>query len=385
MSKPLNIPHIGALVRSVAQNHNAIGQAYRAIEQADSFRSLICSYHNPLINAQQGLGDISVLRQEPNLSNLVQQFESYRDRFQLPEKNQIISLSQAIQASLSAQTLGLNRPYLPEIQDAIHNLRQPWLDSKNMLGSLAAVTELHTVATGLLELPPFGKALTTVLRQDFGDWRTISPLPKPIFTDPVARFDFYRDRGFNDALTDFPEPGFTEILDNTGLRPSSWPEPEQIYGRGLDFALDEESEDEVPKLNLEAYGIVYRLETHMRRFIDEQMTNRYGRKWTKDRTPDSMYRTWQCKQKKESDAGKQPSPLIAYADFTDYNKIICRKDNWNEVFKSFFKRKEDIQESLIRLGPVRVCTMHARIITADDHLILLAESKRILRTIGVKI
>ena len=39
-------------------------------------------------------------------------------------------------------------------------------------------------------------------------------------------------------------------------------------------------------------------------------------------------------------------------------------------------------ESFQRLFPVRIATMHARLINWDDELLLLVETKRVLRAIG---
>jgi hypothetical protein len=78
----------------------------------------------------------------------------------------------------------------------------------------------------------------------------------------------------------------------------------------------------------------------------------------------------------------QASLGIAYADFTDYEPIISRKDNWNDVFKLVFNQPESLRESLQRLYPVRLATMHARLITQDDQLLLYIETKRILKAIG---
>ncbi len=60
-----------------------------------------------------------------------------------------------------------------------------------------------------------------------------------------------------------------------------------------------------------------------------------------------------------------------------------RTDNWELVFKDVFRRPESVRESLQRLYPIRLCTMHARLITLDDELLLHVEVKRILKTIGV--
>ena len=82
--------------------------------------------------------------------------------------------------------------------------------------------------------------------------------------------------------------------------------------------------------------------------------------------------------------GDREWPLIAYADFTDYERIIVRNDNWNAVFKQTFRRKEFVRESFQRLYPIRLSTMHARVITQEDLLYLLVETKRLLTAMGVR-
>jgi hypothetical protein len=90
---------------------------------------------------------------------------------------------------------------------------------------------------------------------------------------------------------------------------------------------------------------------------------------------------WVHKKETAAKAGEADWPLIAYADFTDYLAIVTRNDNWNAVFKQYFTRPESVRESFQRLYPIRLCTMHARLITQDDELYLLVETKRILRAI----
>ncbi|MGD9711724.1 MAG: hypothetical protein AB7V46_06615 [Thermomicrobiales bacterium] len=64
-------------------------------------------------------------------------------------------------------------------------------------------------------------------------------------------------------------------------------------------------------------------------------------------------------------------------------RIITRNDNWDQVFRPIFVRREFVVESFQRLYPIRLCTMHARIITQDDELYLFVETKRVLRAIGL--
>ena len=319
------------------------------------------------------------------LSECLRRIETLEVRFTMPVQNHFDELVKTLSRLPSIEALGLASSRMAEINKSIAGLRLPWLNIENRFASPTAVSDLHTMATGLLERPPFSDALTKLLRHDFGDWRFVGKLPDSLFTDPIARCDFYRKLGFNHTLTDFPQPVFDEILDVSGLRLRVLPEPVKAYRYGLDLDPDEEFEYEVPTLNLKAYGLIYRLETHLRRFIDGQMKIHFGPLWVKRRTPGGIYPEWERKRQHDIDSGKPTQPLVAYADFTDYSRIICRRDNWDEVFEPFFIRKTDIEESLIRLGPVRVCTMHVRVIAPDDYLILLAETVRILRAIGVKI
>lgn len=313
------------------------------------------------------------------------QFDLYNDRFKnlVPENIGQIASSFASLESVKALTMDSVR--LTGIAESMANIKSPWIDIHNAAQSLASASELHALAAGIADLTPFGETLAGIVRADLGDWRSVATFPESVFTDPVARFDFYRDLGFNDALTDFPAPAFNELLHSSGLRPAAWPEAERGYGADLVIVPDEEQDGEVPISSREAYDIIYRLETRLRDFIDREMTKVFGKGWEKRQTPTGMYQDWMEKKKLALAAGQPDYPLIAYADFSHYQQLIERGDNWIKVFATVFARKTDIQESFTRLGPVRVCAMHCRIITPDDQLILNAEAQRIFRALGFRI
>ncbi|MCK1744298.1 hypothetical protein IVA80_26620 [Bradyrhizobium sp. 139] len=77
--------------------------------------------------------------------------------------------------------------------------------------------------------------------------------------------------------------------------------------------------------------------------------------------------------------------LSLMRDFAHYLPIIVRRDNWEAVFAAVFRRQESVTESFQRLYPLRVATMHARLITQDDELYLYVEAKRLLSAIGITI
>ena len=70
------------------------------------------------------------------------------------------------------------------------------------------------------------------------------------------------------------------------------------------------------------------------------MTETFGPGWPTHQLPNNKYDEWNAKKEIADRVGAPPRPLIAYADFTDYVLIICRRDNWNRVFSSYFERPE---------------------------------------------
>ncbi len=147
------------------------------------------------------------------------------------------------------------------------------------------------------------------------------------------------------------------------------------YGTPIPFDLGDD-EDGLVRTN-NAHNWLQRLERLLRRFIDEQMTLAFGADWPKHRLPGGFRDRWEDKKSKAADAGAADLPLICYADFTDYAVIICKSDNWRDVFAQFFKRPEDVRESFQRLHPIRLDTAHARLISQDDELLLYVEVKRL--------
>lgn len=340
--------------------------------------NMLRAYKSPFEDFRTGIGEITATA--ARFGELLNQMDAFDRRFSLPIQAQMEAISASFSAISSFKSLGLSAARIAAIESSMLALRKPWLDIENNIGSIAAVSELHALAAGLADRPPFDGSLTAILRQDLGDWRKITEFPKSVLTDPIERFHFYRELGFDDALTNFTEPAFGEILDTAGLRNPDLPAPVTRYGGGL-LVIPDDTDSDVPATNQESYAQIFRLETNLRRFIDELMTACFGDDWAKHQTPAGMYGGWKAKAKTARDNGEQPQPLINHADFSDYILIIERNDNWKQVFQPVFGRKADIQESLIRLGPVRICTMHARVVTSDDHLIILVEARRILKAL----
>lgn len=308
-----------------------------------------------------------------------QAIAGFESRFRLPEITEAARLIVEFRTSPLSESLARYAEQASSLQRAMESMRTPWLDAQEAMRSMAGFAELQGIGRALVSMPSFGDSLASALRIDLGDWRDpIAWLPE-MFTDLAARSDFYVSLGFDRALTDFPAPAFEQSLDIAGLRR----EPPPLvgrYGAPVARANDDEKEEGLARTNM-AHDWLLRLETQLREFIDERMTRAFGPDWPKRRLPNGLYELWQEKMRKSKEAGGKEWPLVAYADFTDYERVICRSDNWREIFAAFFGRPESVRESFQRLYPIRLDTMHARPITQDDELLLYVETRRLVKVI----
>ena len=282
-------------------------------------------------------------------------------------------------AELSRAAVALAKPYMVIPSSLLHaaeKIRSPWLDVRDPLGSMMGLAGLHGISQALKNMPAFGLDLCKLLRHELGDWRETISWQEEILENSGSRRDFYEELGFNLTLTNFPSGGFEEIRDATELR--------RVPARhrlSKPRAADAK-EDASFSRNNEAHDYLQRLETVLRRFIHEQLTKNFGSNWPKKRLDKRRYDEWQEKKAKGQRSGRRDHPLIAYADFTDYEWIICRRDHWKHMFEPYFGRLESVRESFQRLYPIRHDIAHARPITQEDMLLVHVETRRLVDEIG---
>lgn len=264
----------------------------------------------------------------------------------------------------------------PSIVEAMKSMRSPWLDIRNQSTSFRAFAELQGLANVVTMHPAFEDYTGDMLRDALGDWRNPIILPQDIVDDMAARSDFYIGRGFDPTLTDFPRPAFREALAAGGLHEIPVSGDDEYCPPKSEWSVEEEVRFATTS---RAHGSLMRLEVRLRRFIDDRMSDEFGPNWPKHQMPNGLYDRWMEKKKRAEADEETAWPLIAYADFTDYKRVICQRDNWSRVFRRFFVRPESVRESFQRLYPVRLAVMHARPITQDDELLLRAEAVRLTR------
>jgi len=258
-------------------------------------------------------------------------------------------------------------------QRFLESITTPWLNNIDEARSVTALLELQGMGNALRTTKGFDPELTAALRLDLGDWRDKITFPESVIIDPVSRTDFYVARGFNTALTDFPEAAFHRSLHVAGLD-----------GDALEFELfgavarpSAEPEEAGLRRTNKCHDRLQRFERQFRQFINDAMTAQYGSDWPRKKLDPILYEKWEDKKRKAESNGAILM-FIEVADFTDYEKIICKQDHWREIFETRFKKKESVRESLQRLHPIRLATMHARIVTKEDKLYLISEITRLL-------
>jgi len=262
------------------------------------------------------------------------------------------------------------------VGDALARMRSPWLDLNNVTGSISGVVGLHALGQSLFMRPSFDIETTKFVRSALGDWRDFTSTPGVSVHEPEDREGLYRERGLEPTLVGFPAQAFDQLAEDTGLTTES-SAVLALFDAEIpvaDFTAAEQHRTNV------AFQRLLSFELYLRCFINDAMTSAFGEDWPRHRLPNGIHDGWQEKRSKAEAQGGNVCRLIDYADFTHYLLIIQKADNWKTVFKSVFNRKEDVVESLQRLAPLRVDTMHARPlnITNADLLMLYVETTRIV-------
>ena len=332
------------------------------------------------VRETQNLGrllDEAMLPRNTNL--LAASLAAFESNFVLPKLGEVSRLVAAFEKSPLSKLLGAYERQGTQLQRVLEQITTPWLHAEETMRSIAGFAELHGLSKVLGNATGFDEGVAAVLRTDLGDWRDQISWPSDIFTDLEARTGFYAELGFNHELTAFPAEAFHEGLGIVGLRREP-PPLLALYGTPVPVETDDEREEAFVRTNA-AHDWLQRLESHVRAFINEQMTACFGPDWPKHRLPNGMYDQWRDKKRADREASAADRSLISYADFTDYIEVICRRDNWREVFEVFFRRRESVRESFQRLYPIRLDTMHARPITQDDELLLFVETRRLMKIV----
>ena len=150
------------------------------------------------------------------------------------------------------------------------------------------------------------------------------------------------------------------------------------YEQMFPIPKEEKMEDVVEVGKGASYEKMYDLENELRRIIQAKL-ERITADWWKRRVPPDVRQNAESKKSRN----EMPWPWhvqedlhpIFYLDFTDYIKIIRRRDNWKQAFEEVFADDEYISSSLKQLEPIRIRIAHSRKLTntQETRLRLLAK------------
>lgn len=298
---------------------------------------------------------------------------AYEQLFRRPTSEEVFRLAtEAIRNSSIVSRVFDEQERLSNLRARMEEMLNPWVNANMASASARAFADLQSIGKLVNQVNSFEASVAAMLRTSLGDWRDLISPPVESLANPSFRTSLYVERGFDQALTGFTAQAFDEGIKIALL----WDSPDEEQA----IDLSEVDENGYVRARI-AFNVLQQFEIAVRRFIVEAMRATYGDEWARRQLPGDMYDKWQEKKKTARKAGEDERPLIEYADFTDYRLIIERKDNWDAVFRPIFGRAESVRESFQRLYPVRIATMHARIVTPDDHIFLMAETRRVLRAI----
>jgi hypothetical protein len=122
-------------------------------------------------------------------------------------------------------------------------------------------------------------------------------------------------------------------------------------------------------------------ENALRFFIGETLQTALGTNWWKQTVPQDVRANCENRKPKgKTSTGEDDYPLLYYADFDDYYKIITKKDNWRRYFSRTFGPDEAWIKTklLLELGPIRNDIAHNRELSREAPQRLRDVTKEIL-------
>ncbi|MDR0767423.1 MAG: hypothetical protein LBE57_03105 [Methanosarcinales archaeon] len=134
-----------------------------------------------------------------------------------------------------------------------------------------------------------------------------------------------------------------------------------------------------------SYLILKELEEKLRSFVSDRVEARFGKEWWKGTDMSFLADRWNERRimNDRTNADKKRStnePLINYASFSDYRRIINNPFAW-DAFDEYFPDRGWIIQRLKELDPIRNAIMHHTPLEEDDYTRLSLYSRDILKII----
>jgi ATP-dependent Lon protease len=138
------------------------------------------------------------------------------------------------------------------------------------------------------------------------------------------------------------------------------------------------TEQDLPELfEKEPHIILDELENALRNCIKSNLQG-LSENWWIERIPPDIRQRAEDRRSKD-DMKRDP---VQYIDFSDYVKIITKRDNWKNSFNRIFKDGDIITAKLRELEPIRNAVRHSRKLTSEQKEKLKVLTKDIVRQIS---
>jgi hypothetical protein len=146
----------------------------------------------------------------------------------------------------------------------------------------------------------------------------------------------------------------------------------------IDYKIPEkETKEPHEAIEKEQHFMLDELENALRRCIKSNLEN-LTKNWWDERIPPDIRQNAEERQSKD----ELKREFVQYLDFSDYVKIIVRRDNWREAFQKIFKEQEILTAKLKELEPIRNAVRHGRMLTDEQREKLKVYSQDIVRKIS---
>lgn len=297
--------------------------------------------------------------------------KSFIHTFRLPELTEVMQLASTAVTSLSCYAAPQSLLDAKELSARMVAMTNPWIDVSRTTTSINAFVDFQRMGEYANSSGPYDAAVSEFFRERLGDWREADLADfdddETLTDDSEQRSAAYAERGVDRSLTNFSAEAMGESLDLAGL-----PRLQPIEQGAR---LTQVSPQDIDR-NTSIFHALHVFELEVRAFLTIVMERQFGANWIDTQVPPAIVEKWNFKKGRALQNWEPEQALIEYADFSDYIAIIEKTSNWKVIFSKVFVRRQDIQETMARLTPVRNQAMHARILTLEDEMLLRVETGR---------
>ena len=247
-------------------------------------------------------------------------------------------------------------------------LAVPWAFKEHPALSVTGLVRLASLRDIIAEADPYTMPVSGFCQREIGD-----PVPFDPEAAPEEREAAAIDSGTNPEVVAFPPTAYPSVLVVAGF---------EFNLPGMDAPKSERG-DTTGVFDSRDRELFHQVEHHLRNLVSTELNRAAGSRWIRRRVPEDTRKKWDERKQEDQDRRGDSYALIYYADLMDLSDIICRKDNWKDVFSPIFKDPNDFQVAMRRLNPIRHAIAHGRPLVRTDQLVLCAEAVRLLRLLGL--